>query len=176
MSWSWFTCTQSTGGIASLLAQCPKNFTGLSTIGTIIFLFNLVLFLIFTALTILRWRHDPKRFKASFTTPPDCYFFGSFWLTIATIIIDIDAYGVPSMGPWLVTVVRVLFWMYAAITFLSTTVHLSLVFRAKSMKVHEFKAPAFILILNPMLTGTVAATIVHSQVCPSALSPSRIGS
>ncbi|SMY25403.1 unnamed protein product [Zymoseptoria tritici ST99CH_1A5] len=163
VSWSWFTCTQSTGGIASVLANSPKTFSGLQTIGTIVFIFNLVLFLIFLALTGVRWYHDPKRFAKSFVTAPDCYFFGSFWLTIATIIIDIEGYGVPHAGPWLVTVVRVLFWLYAAVTLLNTTVHLSLVFRAQTMKANDFKVPAFLQVLNAMLTGTVAATIVHSQ-------------
>ena len=37
MHFSWFTCTQSTGGIAILLSECPKQFAGLQTIGTIIF-------------------------------------------------------------------------------------------------------------------------------------------
>jgi tellurite resistance protein TehA-like permease len=165
VTWSWFTCTQSTGGISALLSKCPKRFEGLATIGTIIFIFNLVLFLIFSCLTLLRWRYDPKRFAKSFLTPPDSYFFGSFWLTTATIIIDIDAYGVPSCGPWLVTVVRVLFWMYAAITLVNVSVHMSLVFRQKGMKGNDFKAPAFLCILNAMLTGTVAATIVQNQVC-----------
>jgi len=41
--WSWFTCTQSTGGIAVLLSECPHQFRGLQTIGIVIYLLNLVL-------------------------------------------------------------------------------------------------------------------------------------
>lgn len=88
MSWSWFTCTQSTGGIASLLYACPKKFDGIETIGKIVFIFNIVLFLTFTTLMAIRWIADPLKIKASLLKGPECYFFGSFWLTCATIIIS----------------------------------------------------------------------------------------
>lgn len=82
MSWSWFTCPQSTGGIAVLLSECPKQFHGLYTIGLIIFLFNIVIWSTFTALQLTRWIVNPQKIRQSFTNPPECYFFGSYWLYV----------------------------------------------------------------------------------------------
>lgn len=163
-TFSWFTCTQSTGGISILLSSSPKTFPGLTTIGTIIFLFNIALVLLFTFLLILRWKYKPNLIRKSFTTPPECYFFGSFWLTLATMIINIEKYGTPhTEGMWLVTTVRILFWLYAGISLTSATVHMVIISKYVEMKIVDFPSPAFILILNAMLTGTCAGAIAGSQ-------------
>ena len=54
-NWTWFTCTQSTGGLAIILAECPKQFHGLHTIGAVVFVLNIVLWITFSALTVTRW-------------------------------------------------------------------------------------------------------------------------
>ncbi|WPB06861.1 uncharacterized protein RHO25_011521 [Cercospora beticola] len=162
-TFSWFTCTQSTGGISILLSSSPKTFPGLTTIGTIIFLFNIALFILFTFLLILRWKYNPGLIRKSFTTPPECYFFGSFWLTLATMIINMERYGTPHCGLWLVTTIRILFWLYAGISLTSATVHMVIISKYVDIKVLDFPSPAFILILNAMLTGTAAGAIAQSQ-------------
>lgn len=163
MNWSWFTCSQSTGGIAVLLSLCPKQFDGLQTIGKIIFVFNIVLFLTFISLMVTRWIVDPKTIKQSFINAPECFFFGSFWLTIATIIIGMQRYGEPNTGDWLLVVIRIIFWMYAAITLLSTTIHLVIIFKYTPIVAIEMNSGWFLLIYNAMLTGTVASAIAQSQ-------------
>ena len=109
-SWSWFTCTQSTGGIAIVISECPKTFTGQQTIGTIVFVFNIVLYLLFTTFMILRWTGNKAKIKECFTKAPECYFFGSFWLSAATMIINMQRYAVPHTGEWMIVTIRVLFW------------------------------------------------------------------
>ena len=162
-NWSWFTCTQSTGGIAVCLSECPKQFDGLQTIGAIVFIFNIVLFLAFTALTILRWTLNPSKIKQSFIHPPECFFYGSFWLSAATIIICMDRFGVSHAGPWLVVAIRVCFWMYAAITLLSSTIHLVVVAKYTPIVAIQMNPAWFLLIFNAMLTGTIAAAIAENQ-------------
>lgn len=162
-TWAWYTCTQSTGGIAILLDVTPHQFDGLKTIGTIIFIFNLVLFTCFTAAMLMRWILTPSKIKECFTNAPENYFFGSFWLSIATIIMCIQKHGVPHSGPWLIVAVRVLFWIYAAVTFISSTVHIVVIFQYTPIKVIEMNPAWFLLIFNTMLTGTIASTIVADQ-------------
>ncbi len=159
VDWSWFTCTQSTGGVAILVSECPKKFAGLQTIGTIIFIFNLVLWLTFTTLMILRWVSNTTTFRRCFTVAPECYFYGSFWLSVATIIICMQRFGVPNAGPWLVVAIRVCFWIYAAVSLLSSTVHFVVVFKHTPIKAIEMNPAWFILVFQTMLTGTVAAAI-----------------
>ncbi|EME42150.1 hypothetical protein DOTSEDRAFT_73066 [Dothistroma septosporum NZE10] len=162
-TWSWFTCTQSTGGIAALLSECPKQFHGLETIGVIIFIFNIVLWLLFTLLMALRWYINPSTIRRCFTQPPECFFFGSFWLSAATMVINMQRYGVPHAGEWLITAVRVCFWIYAACSILVTMGHVVVISKYTPFSAIAFAPPMFILILNAMLTGTVAAAIVETQ-------------
>ncbi|KAK4613393.1 Malic acid transport protein [Fulvia fulva] len=162
-TWSWFTCTQSTGGVATLLSECPKQFHGLYTIGVIIFIFNIILWIAFTSLMALRWYANPSTIKRCFTQPPECFFFGSFWLSVATMVINMQRYGVPHSGAWLVGAVRVLFWIYAACSISVTMVHIVVISKYTPFSAIAFAPPMFILILNAMLTGTVAAAIVESQ-------------
>lgn len=161
--WSWFTATQSTGGFAIALAECPKQFHGLQTIGTIVFIANLILFLAFNALMIMRFSTNPGRLRRSLTVAPECFFFGSYWLTIAGIIMCMQRYGVPHVGDWLLVVVRVLFWTYAAVTFLSTSLHFVVVFKYTTVSSIDMSPAWFFLIFNSMLTGTVAASIAPAQ-------------
>jgi tellurite resistance protein TehA-like permease len=163
MRWSWFTCTQSTGGAASLLHECPKQFAGLETIGRIMFILQIVLFLTFNVFMIWRWATNPGSFKKSFTTKPECNFFGSYWLSCATVILNMHHYGGSRAGPWIIVALRVLFWLYAAISLTSTTVHMAVIFRNVRQSHIDFAPPMFLLILNAMLTGTIAATIAGAQ-------------
>ena len=49
-TWAWFEITMSTGALAILLTYQPFTFPGLQTIGKIVFILDLVLFLTFTGL------------------------------------------------------------------------------------------------------------------------------
>ncbi|KAF1818018.1 uncharacterized protein K489DRAFT_374635 [Dissoconium aciculare CBS 342.82] len=163
VTWSWFTCTQSTGGAASLLHECPKQFAGLETLGIIMFMLQIALFLAFNALMVLRWTKHKGSLARSFTAKPECNFFGSYWLSLATIILNMHHYGMPHTGPWIITALRVLFWIYAGISLTSTTVHMAVIFRCVRQSHVDFAPPMFLLILNAMLTGTIAATIAGDQ-------------
>ena len=55
----------STGGIALLLAVTPHRFHGLTTIGTIIFVLDVVLFVLLTSLILTRFYLFPGTFTQS---------------------------------------------------------------------------------------------------------------
>ncbi|KAI0142520.1 voltage-dependent anion channel [Hypoxylon sp. NC0597] len=162
-TWANFTCTQSTGGIAILLSTTPHQFHGLQTAGVVVFIMNLILFLIFCAMMLTRFILHPHMLKRSFTTPPELFFFGSFWLSIATNIICMERFGVPHTGSWLVVVLRILFWIYAAATLIYTTVIWVAAAAQSSIKPLQINPAVFLMIFNTMLTGTMAAAIAQSQ-------------
>ncbi|KAF4555546.1 Voltage-dependent anion channel-like protein 2 [Elsinoe fawcettii] len=162
-NWSFFTCTQSTGGIAIALSECPKQFPGLQTIGIVIFLFNLVLLTLFTALITSRFLLRPSLLRPSLTKPPECFFFPSFYLSLATIIICTSRFALPHCGPWLPPTLRITFYIYASLTLLSSILHLAFITRSPSLPALSLPPPLFLTIFNAMLTGTVAASIAASQ-------------
>ncbi|KAL4724304.1 hypothetical protein ACLX1H_008917 [Fusarium chlamydosporum] len=162
-TWANFTCTQSTGGVALMLSKTPYGFHGLHTIGVVVFILNLVLFVLFCTAMTYRFVRRPSSFLKSVTKPPEAYFTGSLWLSMATIIMGIQSFGVPHAGSWLVDVVRVLFWIYGAITLAYNIVIFVVIFSLAPFTPGSMSSPMFLMIYNAMLTGTVASVIAADQ-------------
>jgi tellurite resistance protein TehA-like permease len=79
------------------------------------------------------------------------------------ILGSIQVYGVPHCGPWLVTTLRVLFWIYAACTFLSAVGEYFFLFTGKPLTIQNM-TPQWILPVFPvMLCGTLASLMGGSQ-------------
>lgn len=169
-TWAWFTTTMSTGGIALVLSQTPHRFYGLTTIGIVIFLFDLVMFTIFCACIATRFTLFPKAFVASLAHPTESLFFPTFWISIENILSSITIYGIPKTGEWLAVIMRVFFWTYAACTFLVAVGQYFFLFTGKPLTLQSF-TPAWILPVFPvMLCGTLASLLGSSQPPKYALS------
>ena len=56
---------------------------------------------------------------------------GYMFRPVASIFSGASAYGSPSTGPWLVLVLRVLFWIYVAVTYLVAVAQYYYLFTAK---------------------------------------------
>ncbi|KAK2673827.1 Transporter protein SLAC1/Mae1/ Ssu1/TehA [Fusarium oxysporum f. sp. vasinfectum] len=162
-TWGNFTCTQSTGGVALMLSKSPYSFRGLHTIGVVVFILNLVLFILFCTAIICRFVRRPASLLISVTKPPEAYFTGSLWLSMATIIMGIQSFGVPHAGFWLVDTVRVLFWIYGAVTLTYNVVIFVVMFSIAPFAPGSMSSPMFLMIYNAMLTGTVASVIAADQ-------------
>lgn len=100
----------------------PLRFPGLSTIGVMFFILNLVLFVFNCTMMSLRAYYWPKNFKGSFFHPSESLFIPAFFITIATILINICEYGLAhgKAGPWLLQAMVVMFWIYVAISILAS--------------------------------------------------------
>jgi len=159
----------STGGFATLLSVQPHKFTGLMTIGTIVYIFDLVLFVILCGAITARFIMYPGSFRKSLKHPSEALFFPTFWLSLPTIIGGMNNYGVGNVGPWLITVLRVLFWIYFACTLLVAIFQYWYLFMAKQLLVKSM-APSWILPIFPvMLSGTLANIIASNQPPESRL-------
>lgn len=87
----------------------------------------------------------------------------TFFLSISVILSDIQVYGAASTGPWLLVALRILFWVYVAVTFLSGVFQYLLLFTGKPLTIQSM-TPAWILPIFPvMLSGTIASGIAGSQ-------------
>jgi len=161
--WSWFAMTQSTGGIAVLLSECPKQFDGLQTIGKTVYIFNIVLYIVFISLLVARWTINPKKMQSYFIDPPECFFYGSIWLSAASIIVGMQRFGAPNTGPWMIMAIRICFWIYAGVTLLSATIHMVVTFQFTPITVIGMSPTWFIVLINTMYTGTIASSIAMSQ-------------
>jgi len=168
-TWAWFTLTMSTGGIGILLAVTPHRFNGLDTIGVIVFIIDLVLFCAACFCITARFIMFPRAFKASLQHPTESLFFPTFWISIANIISNIQNYGIPHAGYWLVVVVRILFWAYVACTFLVAVFQYFFLFTGKPLTIQSM-TPAWLLPVFPiMLACTLAGLLGPSQPPEQAL-------
>ncbi|KAI1327680.1 voltage-dependent anion channel [Xylariaceae sp. FL0255] len=162
-TWANFVCTQSTGGVAILLSETPMQFHGLQTAGAVVFIFNLALFILFCAFMITRFVLHPHKLRPSLTSGPEAFFFASFLLSIATVIICIERFGVPHVGPWLIVATRVLFWIYAAASLLFSTTIWVVLGSTPHLKTIPLNPAMFLMVFNAMLTGTTAGAIAGTQ-------------
>ncbi|KAK5241202.1 hypothetical protein LTR40_013343, partial [Exophiala xenobiotica] len=78
-TWSWFECTMSTGAMAALLSLQPYTFPGLKTIGKVVFIIDLVLFITFTVLITMRFCMNRGALTKSLHHPHESFYFGTFW-------------------------------------------------------------------------------------------------
>ncbi|KAI0383234.1 voltage-dependent anion channel [Hypomontagnella monticulosa] len=173
-TWANYTFPMSTGGIALLLAEQGFIFPGLQTIGKVVYVFDLVIFTLTTAAITYRFVKFPGTLKASITHPTEALFMGTSTLSVASIIAGIARYGIPSCGPWLVTVYRVLFWIYFLVTFILAVGQYSLLFTSPLLRIQDM-TPAWDLPIFPfMLSGTVASSGAAFQP-PNEAIPMIIG-
>lgn len=153
----------STGGIALLLNQTPHQFTGLRTIGKIVFIFNLVIYLfICTSLTI-RFVSNRSALWESFHDPNEAYFVGTFALASATVIMGISLYGTPSCGPWLHVVLRVLYWIYVGVACVLAIGLNVYIFDIQIGQRQEFALVRLLPYFPAMLSGTTASVLAPHQ-------------
>lgn len=133
ITWAYFTLTMATGGLANVLYEgesqweeiensdlmlkwpVPFRFRGLDTIGTVVFLINIALYLLIWVLLLARFYYYPYTFKASFLHPTESLFVPASVVSFGTILINISQYGAGHAGGWLIEAVGILFWLDAAL-------------------------------------------------------------
>ncbi|KAL4806060.1 voltage-dependent anion channel, partial [Aspergillus unguis] len=168
-SWGWYSVSMATGGIAVLLYNTPHQFTGLDIIGKIVYIANLVLFLFITFALTVRFLSRSNAFTESFQDPSEVHFVATCPLAFATIILGASAYGTPACGPWLIVALRVVFWIYVAISVLEAIVHNWYLYHTAMAS----RQPMAIVRLLPsfpaMLSGTIASVIASDQPADQAI-------
>ncbi|KAK8089639.1 hypothetical protein PG997_004600 [Apiospora hydei] len=169
ITWQWFPSTMSTGALASLLGQQPFTFPGLTTIGKIFFILDMVLFLAFSSLIAVRFVLKRHAILASLHHPSESFFFGAWWVSLALLLNCAASYGIPGLGgadgggAWLVAALRVLFWVYFACAILVAVLQYYIIFQTEHLRVSD-AMPAWILPAYPFLvSGPLAAQIAKTQ-------------
>lgn len=162
-TFAWYAMTMSTGGVAFVLSVVPNRFAGLTGLGTAIFVFNLFLFTAITCVMIARFIIHPGTLTHSLSNPHEGFFFATFWLTIATVISNTTAYGIPNSGPWLIDALRYAFWIYTVCATLLAIFYYHVLFTVKKLVLTNV-LPGWVLPIFPaMLVGTLASAIGKTQ-------------
>ena len=164
-TWAWFTLTMSTGGLALLLSVTPHRFPHLTTIGTVIYIFDICLFVLLCIGMVVRFAKYPGTLKHSLSHPSESLFFPTFFLSLPSIIGGFQIYGNPPTiaGPWLTVAIRVCFWIYVGCTYLVACLQYWFLFTGELLTVQSM-TPAWVLPIFPvMLSGTLAGIVAPHQ-------------
>ncbi|EMD91284.1 hypothetical protein COCC4DRAFT_128747 [Bipolaris maydis ATCC 48331] len=162
-TFAWFLCTMSTGGLAVAIGETPHQFKGQYHISLVLYLTNFFLFLLFTLLTLFRYTQHKHHFLSAFSSPPESLFAPAFILSICVLIAGVQSLAI-THGPGtpsLISLVYILYWIYAAISLVGATLQYWLILRKN--RAVPFSPAVFLAGYSCMLTGTLASLIVASQ-------------
>jgi tellurite resistance protein TehA-like permease len=116
----------STGVLSIMCHQLPYNGHWLRVISVIFFVTNLVLFLVFSILSLLRYALYPRLFFAVLRHPHQSLFMATFPVGLATLINMTVLVCAPEWGHGMVTLAWVLWWIDTVLA-LTTCFHLTYV-------------------------------------------------
>ncbi|KUJ06588.1 uncharacterized protein LY89DRAFT_406347 [Mollisia scopiformis] len=173
-TWTWFTMTMATGGIANVLHSIPYRSDWLKILGVIVFLFNLVLFILNCSLITLRFRWNPGSFTGSFKSPSESLFIPACVVSVGTILINMSQYGIAETGEWFQTVMQICFWAYAVLSFVASSGLYLIIWSTQTFPIHTM-TPIWIFPAYPLLLmGPFAANLIDAL--PNSAAATRINS
>lgn len=108
---NWFAATMGTGVLALALAQLPVATPALHAFAEALWLFNIALFLLFTALYTARWVLFFDEARRIFGHSTVSMFFGTIPMGLATIINGFLVFGLPRWGEGVIHLAEVLWWL-----------------------------------------------------------------
>jgi len=113
---NWFAATMGTGVLALALAQLPVAIPGLHGLAEALWLFNIVLFLVFTAVYAARWVLFFDEARRIFGHSTVSMFFGTIPMGLATIINGFLVFGLPRWGDGVIPFAEALWWLDVAMS------------------------------------------------------------
>ncbi|WP_413705411.1 TDT family transporter [Pseudomonas sp. Pseusp16] len=112
----WFAATMGTGVLALALAQLPVAIPALHAFAEALWLFNIALFLLFTAMYTARWLLFFDEARRIFGHSTVSMFFGTIPMGLATIINGFLVFGLPRWGEGVIHLAEVLWWLDVAMS------------------------------------------------------------
>lgn len=113
---SWFSVNMGTGITSILLHNLPYNGRWLYWLSVIIFCLNIILFICFLSISILRYTMFKGLFRFMMRHPVQSLFVGTMPMGLSTIINMIVFVCVPAFGQWAVTLAWALWWIDVVIS------------------------------------------------------------
>lgn len=107
---NWFTVSMGTGVVALIISEFPMIKALTWQLGTGLWYFNILLFVLFSVLYGLRWAFYPHEAKQIFLHPSMSLFLGTIPMAMATILNGFLKYGQPIYGDTAVQIAQTLWY------------------------------------------------------------------
>jgi C4-dicarboxylate transporter/malic acid transport protein len=150
---NWFAATMGTGVLALALAQLPVAMPALHAFAEALWLFNIALFLLFTALYAARWLLFFDEARRIFGHSTVSMFFGTIPMGLATIINGFLLFGLPRWGDGVIQVAEALWWLDVAMSLACGVLIPYLMFTRQEHSIDQMTA----VWLLPVVAAEVAA-------------------
>ena len=150
---NWFAVVMGTGVLALALAQWPGNVPGLRLLGEGLWLFNIVLFVLFTGLYSARWVLFFDEARRIFGHSTVSMFFGTIPMGLATIINGFLVFGLPRWGDGVLLLAEALWWIDVVMSLACGVLIPFLMFTRQGHRIDQMTA----VWLLPVVAAEVAA-------------------
>lgn len=158
---SWFSVNMGTGIASILLHNLPYNADWLYWISVVIFCLNVVIFLLFLAISIARYTLYPGIWSAMVKHPVQSLFLGTFPMGLATIINMIVFVCVPAWGNWAAHLAWALWWV-DVVCALATNLYLPFVIIVHhEAKLHTMTAAWLLPIVATIVAAATGAIVAN---------------
>jgi hypothetical protein len=108
---NWFTMTMGTGVVALILPEFPFAQDFLWQLATLLWQFNILVFITFMTLYVLRWLIYPQEAKQIFSHPTMALFLGAIPMGLATILNGFLKYGIAIYGDAAIQIAQLLWFV-----------------------------------------------------------------
>ncbi|HXA38395.1 MAG TPA: TDT family transporter [Phenylobacterium sp.] len=150
---NWFAVTMGTGILALALAQFPMPVPGLKAVAEGLWVFNIGLFTLFTALYAARWTFFFDGAKQVFSHSVMSMYFGCVPMGLATIVNGFLAFGIARFGHAAVDIAEGLWWLDAGLALVCGIAVPFLMFTRQTHAIDQMTA----VWLLPVVAAEVAA-------------------
>nr|WP_315448546.1 TDT family transporter [uncultured Pseudomonas sp.] len=167
---NWFAATMGTGVLALALANLPVAIPGMHAVAEGLWLFNILLFTLFTAAYAARWILFFDEARRIFGHSTVSMFFGTIPMGLATIINGFLLFGLPRWGEGVIQLAEVLWWIDVAMSLACGVLIPYMMFTRQEHSIDQMTA----VWLLPVVAAEVAAasggllaphlTDAHSQL------------
>ncbi|WP_223529459.1 TDT family transporter [Pseudomonas sp. GL-R-19] len=151
---NWFAATMGTGVLALALAQLPVAMPALHAFAEALWLFNIALFLLFTAVYTARWVLFFDEARRIFGHSTVSMFFGTIPMGLATIINGFLVFGLPRWGEGVIHLAEVLWWLDVAMSLACGVLIPYMMFTRQEHSIDQMTA----VWLLPVVAAEVAAS------------------
>lgn len=150
---NWFAVVMGTGVLALALAQWPGDVPGLHLLAEGLWLFNVLLFVLFTGLYTARWVLFFDEARRIFGHSTVSMFFGTIPMGLATLINGLLVFGLPRWGGGVVLLAETLWWIDVAMSLACGVLIPFLMFTRQEHRIDQMTA----VWLLPVVAAEVAA-------------------
>ena len=152
--------------ISTLLYTAPHSFKGQKEIAAAFYVLNILLFVTFTVLSVLRYTMYPWVLNRMIRHPTICMFCGTLPMGLATIIDATVVIAAPVSGPWIAELVLIMWWFDVMLSILSCFGIPFVMFHVHKLTLDTMTA-VWLLPIVPCVVAAASGGLVATLMGPS---------